>query len=158
MIENPSSLSDRVSNFAERVAADVKAINATLATTVASVTEVSTTASNAQTTANSKVSKTGARGSLAGYEDVTSNNESTLTINQDSPDNIICPVAATVTISNGVEGQVWTKCLIVVSADTSITMEDKWLIGGSNTTLTDYSLVVLKWCSTFGVANLITTG
>lgn len=101
------------------------------------------------------VNKTGSRGSLAGYETpvVTSN---AVTIDQSSNDVTQVTGAVVVTVSNGSSKTAWTKLVGLTNASATISLGTNWRwAGGEVPTVFVNSVLVLHWCSSFGIANLI---
>lgn len=110
-----------------------------------------------QTTANAKIAKSGDRGSLAGYETLTST-ASAVTISDSSPDDQAVTGAVAVTVNNGAAGKVWTKTVGITNASATISLGSSWYwVGGKVPTVAANCVLVLKWYGTFGVANLVLT-
>ena len=99
----------------------------------------------------------GARGNLAGYETPVVQSTA-LTISNTSRDTNLVTGAVKITVNNGSANQAWTKvvCLTNASATVSIGSSWKW-VGGSAPDITANCALVLHWCSTFGIASLVTT-
>lgn len=103
------------------------------------------------------VLKSGSRGELAGYE-VPSVTSSAVTINQDSNDTTQVTGAVTITVSNGASSTTWTKVVGLLDASATISLGDAWVWqGGEVPTVAANSLLVLHWCHSFGLANLVTS-
>ena len=105
--------------------------------------------------ATSKVAITGSRGSLSGYETplVTAN---ALTISQASNDTNMVTGAVAIKVSNGSANTSWTKTVSLTNASATIAIGTAWKwVGGEAPTVSANSILVLHWCSTFGIANLI---
>ena len=109
------------------------------------------------TALNGKISTSGDRGSLAGYETLTST-ASAVTISDGSADDTAVTGAVAVTVSNGTAGKVWTKTVGITNASATITLGSSWYwVGGKAPTVAANCVLVLKWYGTFGVANLVLT-
>lgn len=109
------------------------------------------------TALNGKISTSGDRGSLAGYETLTST-ASAVTITDGSPDDQAVTGAVAVTVSNGTAGKVWTKTVGITNESATISLGSSWYwVGGKVPTVAANSVLVLKWYGTFGVANLVLT-
>lgn len=119
------------------------------------VNEVSTTASIADTKAGQRILMEGSRGTLAGYSTPVSISTA-VTINGSSNDDTIVTAAVAVTISNGSSGQTWIKTVALQNASATVTLGSSWKwVGGSAPTIMPNSILVVKWCGTFGLANLV---
>ena len=139
-----------------KAASATSADSATKATQDASGNVITSTYAT-QTTANSKIAKAGDRGSLAGYETLTST-ASAVTISDGSPDDTAVTGAVAVKVNNGTAGKVWTKTVGVTNASATISLGSSWYwVGGKAPTVAANSILVLKWYGTFGVANLVLT-
>ena len=147
---------------AELAAKATNAVNAESAKSATKATQdgsgnVITSTYATQTTANSKIAKAGDRGSLAGYETLTST-ASAVTISDSSPDDQAVTGAVAVTVSNGTAGKVWTKTVGITNGSATISLGSSWYwVGGKVPTVAANSVLVLKWYGTFGVANLVLT-
>lgn len=105
-----------------------------------------------------KVSMTGQRGVLAGYETTTDVN-SALTITSSSPDSQRATAAIAITVSTGSGEESWVKKVLIQDASTTISLGNNWFwAGGSQPTVTAPSLLILSWDSVAGIAILQTTG
>ena len=108
-------------------------------------------------TLNTYITKTGDRGSLAGYETISSS-ANAITINATSADDQICTGAVTITVSDGSNGQTWQKNVTITNAGATISPGSKWKwAGGKAPELKANSLLVCKWVGVFGVLSLVTT-
>lgn len=140
--------------------------------TIATVASVSTTATNAQTTATNaataasnadtkagqRVLMSGARGTLAGYNTPASSS-SAITIDGSSSDDTVVTSAVAVTIANGSSGQTWAKTVALQNASATVTLGSSWAwVGGSAPTIKANSILIVKWCGSFGLANLVNGG
>lgn len=111
-----------------------------------------------QATDSTKIALTGDRGSLAGYEGITTTT-SALTINENSPDSQQVNAAVQITVNNGAASQSWTKKVSITNSGASIVLGGNWSwVGGSQPTLTVPCLLVLSWDNNYGMAVLNTTG
>ena len=97
----------------------------------------------------------GSRGLLAGYsstQDITS----ATTITRDSPDRMIVSSDVTLTVADGVAEQAWNKTIGITSAGVTVTLGSLWTWeNGVQPTFTAKGLLILRWCSTFGIASYI---
>ncbi len=110
--------------------------------------------STVNTTLGQKVNMSGSRGSLAGYETLTSSGAA-VTISQDSPDDTAVTGAVAITVSNGSAGTTWTKSVGITNAGATISLGGSWhWSGGEAPTVKANSVLVLKWYGTFGFAAL----
>ena len=104
---------------------------------------------------STKIPLSGSRGTLAGYNTPTSSSNA-VTISNTSNDDTIVTAAVSVTINNGASGQTWTKTVALQNASATVTLGSAWKwVGGSAPTISANSILVVKWCGTFGLANLI---
>lgn len=104
---------------------------------------------------NSKMNISGSRGLLAGYsstQDITS----ATTITRDSPDGMIVSSDVALTVADGVAEQAWNKTIGITSAGVTVTLGSLWTWeNGVQPTITAKGLLILRWCSTFGIASYI---
>lgn len=104
---------------------------------------------------DSKMNISGSRGLLAGYsstQDITS----ATTITRDSPDRMIVSSDVTLTVADGVAEQAWNKTIGITSAGVTVTLGSLWTWeNGVQPTFTAKGLLILRWCSTFGIASYI---
>lgn len=108
-----------------------------------------------QTADSTKIPLSGSRGTLSGYNTLTSSSTA-LTVSASSSDDVIVTSAVSVTISNGSSGQSWTKTIALQNASATITLGTSWKwLDGSVPTVKANSILIVKWCGTFGLANLI---
>ena len=106
---------------------------------------------------STKISLTGNRGVLAGYETTTDVSKA-ITITSSSPDSQRAPTAIAITVPNGSSEESWVKKVLIQDTSSSITLGDQWFwTGGTQPTLTAPSLLVLSWDSVCGIAILNTT-
>lgn len=99
----------------------------------------------------------GDRGTLAGYETLSSSS-SAVTISDSSPDDTATTGAVAITVNNGTSGKVWTKTVGIDNEGATITLGDAWKWqGGKAPTVAAYSILVLKWYGTWGYASLALT-
>lgn len=95
------------------------------------------------------VPKVGDRGALAGYETAVS----AANINSDSSDANYS--GENVTVADGAEGTAWTKTVLLTGA-VSVTLGSSWSwAGGEVPTVTANSVLVLHWCSSHGIASIV---
>lgn len=95
------------------------------------------------------VPKVGDRGALAGYETAVS----AAYINSDSSDANYS--GENVTVADGAEGIAWTKTVLLTGA-VSVTLGSSWSwAGGEVPTVTANSVLVLHWCSSHGIASIV---
>ena len=107
---------------------------------------------------SAKVVKSGSRGTLAGYNTPASSS-SAITISNTSNDDTIVTTAVKVTVNNGSSGQTWTKTVALQNASATVTLGSSWKwMNGEAPTVSANSILVLKWCGTFGIANLVVGG
>ena len=100
------------------------------------------------------VQKSGNRGSLSGYEAMSSSYS--VTVTSTSADDQVA--AGTITVQNGTSGQTWQKNVAITSAGAKVSPGSNWKwAGGSAPEVKANSLLVCKWCGTFGILSLITT-
>lgn len=99
----------------------------------------------------------GSRGNLAGYQ--TPNVQSgALTISNSSRDHNLVTGAVKITVNNGATNQSWTKTVSLSNASATVSLGSNWKwVGGSTPEIKANSVVVLHWCSTFGIANLVSS-
>lgn len=104
------------------------------------------------------VSKTGSRGTLAGYQTPTLSS-SNITINQDSNSGIELTTASTITVNPGTEGTSWIKNVLIKNASTAVSLGDSWVwSGGEPPTIEENSRLTLCWNNDLGVATLLKGG
>lgn len=120
--------------------------------------ESAKTADSAKT-AEDAIKMSGNRTILAGYEFVSSTNES-VNISELSNDDTICygSNSLMITVINGVNNHTWQKNIAITNPNAMIYPDTKWKwVGGKAPELKANSILVCKWMSTFGVLSLITT-
>ena len=101
------------------------------------------------------IAKSGSRGTMAGYN-VPASTGSAVTINASSNDDTIVTAAVAVTIANGSANQTWTKTVSLQNAGATVTLSSSWKwMNGNAPEIKANSILVVKWCGTFGLANLI---
>lgn len=99
----------------------------------------------------------GSRGNLAGYETPLVQ-ATALTISNTSRDTNLVTGAVKITVNNGASNQAWTKSVTLTNASATITIGSNWKwAGGSAPDVSANCALVLHWCSTFGIASLVTT-
>lgn len=149
------SRDQQINDLATRVAQEFKTVkNNTVSVntqtlTDAQKTQVKTNLGITDVNTSTLVPKTGNRGVLAGYE--TPASASSI----DGTSNDANYSGANVTVANGVSGTSWTKTVLLTDAVT-VTLGSSWSwVGGEAPTISANSLLVLHWCSTVGIANVI---
>lgn len=106
------------------------------------------------------IPKTGARGSVAGWEVSGRYTQSTVTITKDSPDTLTEKVGmlpatgVAFTVPNGDGATTFTKVVKVYNADT-FSLGGNWKWAGNKAPEMKQGFVVLHWNNNAGVANLI---
>lgn len=109
------------------------------------------------TALSGKIPISGARGSLAGYETLASQS-SAVTITNESADDMVVTAAVQITVQDGASGQTWEKTVAITNASATVQLGSKWKWqGGSAPEVSANSLLILKWCGTFGFASLQAT-
>ena len=107
------------------------------------------------TSDSTKIPLSGSRGTLSGYNTLASSSTA-ITINASSNDDTVVTSAVSVTIANGSSGQTWTKTIAFQNASATVTLGGSWKwLDGSAPTIKANSILIVKWCGTFGLANLI---
>ena len=125
MANEQKTFFEQVNALATRVAQEIKTLKGTL------------------------VPKVGNRGALAGYETAVS----AASINSDSSDANYS--GENVTVADGAEGTAWTKTVLLTGA-VSVTLGSSWSwAGGEVPTVTANSVLVLHWCSSHGIASIV---
>lgn len=103
------------------------------------------------------VGKTGNRGNLSGFETPVVQS-SALTVTNTSRDTNLVTGAVKITVNNGAANQAWTKTVAISNGSATIALGSKWKwYGGAAPDVSANCVLVLHWCSTFGVASLIVT-
>ena len=120
--------------------------------TTASLSNYATTASlsnYATTTAlGGKISASGSRGTLAGYETATAGTTVSATSND-------AQTGSSITISNGTSGTSWTK-IVGLSANATVTLGSSWSwSGGEAPDLSSAGILVCCWASTIGICSFV---
>ena len=108
-------------------------------------------------TDSSKIALSGSRGTLAGYETVTSTGA--VTINDSSGDDIVASGAVTVAaLSSGT--QCWTKTVLLTAASPTVTLGSGWSWVGSDSapTFSQNGMLVLARRGNKGIANFLSAG
>ena len=108
-------------------------------------------------TDSSKIALSGSRGTLAGYETVTSTGA--VTINDSSGDDIVASGAVTVAaLSSGT--QCWTKTVLLTAASPTVTLGSGWSWVGSDSapTFSQNGMLVLARRGSKGIANFLSAG
>ena len=103
------------------------------------------------------VGKTGNRGNLSGFETPVVQS-SDLTVTNTSRDTNLVTGAVKITVNDGAANQAWTKTVAISNGSATIALGSKWKwYGGAAPDVSANCVLVLHWCSTFGVASLIVT-
>ena len=103
------------------------------------------------------VGKQGNRGQLSGYETPVVQSTA-LTVNGSSRDSNLVTGAVKITVSNGAANQSWTKTVAISNASATISLGSSWKwYGGAAPDVSANCVLVLHWCSTFGLASLLVT-
>ena len=99
--------------------------------------------------------KSGNRGTLNGYNTLSST-DTALTISESSSDDSVVTSAVSVYIANGYAGQSWTKTVALKDESATVKLSSLWeWIDGEVPTIKANSILVVKWCGSFGIASLI---
>ena len=180
--DQSSAVETKISDFTTDITAKIDAQNTSVTN---KIDEFTTSITNQLNTQNTDVSdKLATVVSLTGDQTITGNKlfENTsssvttasadVVIDNTSPDNIILPKLTTtdssdssetttptsysITINNGTTNTAWTKCIKLEDRTSTISFGNAWnWIGGNVPELVDNCLLVAKWCSDFGLANII---
>ena len=136
------------------VTLNVTSINgANVTGTVPSATTANSVAWNNVSGRPDPVVKSGARGTLAGYE--VSSSQTYLAVSASSPDSIWYNSTAAITVNNGTGGQAWVKT-ITLNQVPSIYLGSSWAwVNGETPTLRANGTVVLSWNNTRGIASFL---
>lgn len=106
------------------------------------------------TEVNNKISISGSRGSLAGYE--STQTVTSLTVSASSRDSMVWNGTGSITVSNGNAGQAWIKVVMLQQAPSSVSLGTNWAwVGGSAPTLSANGTLVFAWNGIKGVANFL---
>ena len=112
---------------------------------------------NSIATTGFSIGKEGNRGNCAGFE-VPVVQATALTINERSRDSNLVTGAVKITVSNGAANQSWTKTVAISNASATISLGSSWKwYGGAAPDISANCVLVLHWCSTFGLASLLVT-
>lgn len=125
--------------------------------TIANVTGLQDALNAASTQASNAIPKTGDRGPLAGYETVTVESESDVSVTKDTPDVFLTSGAITApSFSSSEWGECWTKVGALLSTSPLVTLNDHWIwSGGVVPTLHQYDLVVFNKTRGLGTATVV---
>lgn len=128
--------------------------------TIANVTGLQDALNAASTQASNAIPKTGDRGPLAGYETVTVESESDVSVTKDTPDVFLTSGAITApSFSSSEWGECWTKVGALLSTSPLVTLNDHWIwSGGVAPTLHQYDLVVFNKTRGLGTATVVVRG
>ena len=106
------------------------------------------------TEVNNKVSISGGRGDLAGYE--STQTVTYLTVTNSSRDSMVWNSTGTIVVNNGIYGQAWIKAVMLQQVPASVALGSSWgWAGGSYPTLSANGTLVLAWNGIRGVANFL---
>ena len=104
------------------------------------------------------ITNAGDRGTLAGFETLTTSSDAVITITDSSSDDTGSSGAVAISVENGATGKVWTKTVGIDNDGATITLGDAWRWqGGKAPTVSAYSVLILKWYGTWGYASLALT-
>lgn len=99
---------------------------------------------------SSKISASGSRGVIAGYE----NTGTDTIISATSTDSN--ETSSNVSVSDGTTGTSWTKIVRLTSASSTVTLGSNWVwANGEAPTIAAGGVLVLCWCGSGGIANFI---
>ena len=111
---------------------------------------VITTTYATKTELNGKISTTGNRGTISGYETCGSAS----TINQDSPDSNV--TGETITVQDGTNNTCWTKTIRCTAASPVVNLGSKWVwAGGTTPTLKQNGILVCAWLGNEGIISFV---
>lgn len=126
--------------------------NFTGAVTVPTPT-LETQAANKQYT-DGKISLTGSRGQLAGYEACST--VTSLTLTDTSADSNYYNSTSAITVNDGTTGMSWTKTVKLAQVPASVNMTGNWTwVGGSAPNLVANGLLVFTWQNNHGLINFL---
>lgn len=112
-----------------------------------------TQAANKQYT-DGKISLTGSRGQLAGYE--TCSTVTSLTLTDTSADSNDYNSTAAITINDGTVGMCWTKTIKLSQVPSAVNFGSNWnWVGGSAPTMVVNGLLVCTWQNNHGLINFL---
>jgi phage baseplate assembly protein gpV len=125
-------------------------VNFTGSVTVPTPT-LETQAANKQYT-DGKISLTGSRGQLAGYEQCAT--VTSLTLTDNSADSNYYNSTSAITVNDGTTGMSWTKTVKLTQVPASVNMTGNWTwVGGSAPTMVVNGLLVFTWQNNHGLIN-----
>lgn len=111
---------------------------------------VITTTYATKTELNGKISTTGNRGTISGYETCGSAS----TINQDSPDSNV--TGETITVQDGTNNTCWKKTIRCTAASPVVNLGSKWVwAGGTTPTLKQNGILVCAWLGNEGIISFV---
>ena len=103
---------------------------------------------------NAKVSISGSRGSLAGYESTST--VTSLTVTNTTNDSVVWNGTGTITVNNGSTGQAWIKVVMLQQAPSAVSLGTNWAwVGGSTPELSANGTLVFAWNGIKGIANFL---
>lgn len=122
--------------------------------TTAQVTGLDTAlAGKAETSA--VIPKANSRGTLAGYETPLVQ-ATALSVTNATNDSSCVTGAVAITVNDGAANESWTKTVALTNASATVTLGTNWKwVGGSAPTISANCVLVLHWCNSFGIANLV---
>jgi hypothetical protein len=146
-IANPTFTGTVTGTFKGNVTGN--ASSATKATQDASGRVITTTYAT-KTELNGKISTTGNRGTISGYETCGSAS----TINQDSPNFNV--TGETITVQDGTNNTCWTKTIRCTAASPVVNLGSKWVwAGGTTPTLKQNGILVCAWLGNEGIISFV---
>lgn len=105
-----------------------------------------------------KVSASGNRGTLAGYESCASSSASALTLNESSAETQVVTGPVAITVNDGPASRAFTKNVLIINSSATVTLGTRWKwANGKVPEMKPNSLLVCKWASTLGIASLVVT-
>ena len=103
---------------------------------------------------NTKISLSGARGQLAGYEQCAT--VTSLTLTDTSADSNYYNSTSAITVNDGTTGMSWTKTVKLAQVPASVNMTGNWTwVGGSAPTMVANGLLVFTWQNNHGLINFL---
>lgn len=103
---------------------------------------------------SAKISVSGSRGDLAGYE--STQTVTSLTVSSSTRDSIVWNGTGAITVENGSAGQAWIKAVMCQQAPSAVSLGTNWAwVGGSAPELSANGTLVFAWNGIKGVANFL---
>lgn len=134
-----------------------KAASATVADSANAVAWDNVSGKPAIPDASTLVPKSGARGTLAGYQTIVDIND-ILTITADSAESLSLTTNARCDVPNGAQNTAWTKIVYIGAETVQMAFESAWFWTSDSVPTLQYGLLVLHWHSGIGVLNFIPYG